>query len=161
MEKDKRKLIIYQAKNGAIEFRGDFDAQIIMKITICGSIAFYDEMLNIKKRLEQLGHQVKLPIKENKRKLKMNNMNLVCDKKEMAIKLHFQKVEWCDAILILNYDKNNISNYIGGNTLLELGLAFYLNKKLFLLNEIPEVSYKEEILGMKPIIINNDLSKIK
>jgi len=42
-----------------------------------------------------------------------------------------------------------------------MGLAFHLNKKLFLLNEIPEISYKEEILGMKPIIINNDLTKIK
>ncbi len=29
MGKDKRKLIIYQAKSGAIEFRGDFDAQTI------------------------------------------------------------------------------------------------------------------------------------
>ena len=32
-----------------------------MNITICGSIAFYDEMLDAKKKLEQLGHRVKLP----------------------------------------------------------------------------------------------------
>ena len=41
-----------------------------------------------------------------------------------------------------------------------MGLAFYLKKKIFLLNDIPEMSFKEEILGMKPIVINNDLSKI-
>ncbi len=147
-----------------------------MNITICGSIAFYDKMLDIKKKLEQLDYQVKLPpfevkdengnmisVKEyySKRKAEINDASWIWDRKEEAMRLHFQKVEWCDAVLILNYDKNDIPNYIGVNTLLEMGLAFHLNKKLFLLNEIPEISYKEEILGMKPIIINNDLTKIK
>jgi len=146
-----------------------------MNITICGSIAFYDEMLDVKKKLEQLGHQVKLPpfeikdengniipIKEyyTKRKAETDDTSWIWDRKEETMRLHFQKVEWSDAILILNYDKNNIPNYIGGNTLLEMGLAFHLNKKLFLLNNIPEISYKEEILGMKPIVINQDLTKI-
>lgn len=147
-----------------------------MNITICGSIAFYDEMLNIKKKLEQLGHIIKLPpfeikdengnmisVKEyySKRKSETNNTSWIWDRKEEAMRMHFQKVDWSDAILILNYDKNNIQNYIGANTLLEMGLAFHFNKKLFLLNNIPEINYKEEILGMKPIIINNDLTKIK
>jgi len=147
-----------------------------MNITICGSIAFYDEMIDIKKKLEQLAHQVKLPpfevkdengnmipVKEyySKRKSETNDTSWIWDRKEEAMRMHFQKVEWGDAVLILNHDKNNISNYVGANTLLEMGLAFHLNKKLFLLNDIPEISYKEEILGMKPIIINNDLTKIR
>ena len=41
------------------------------------------------------------------------------------------------------------------------GHNFYLKKKIYLLNEIPELPYKEEILGMKPVILNGDLSKIK
>jgi len=44
---------------------------------------------------------------------------------------------------------------------MEMGLAFYLKKKIYLLNEVPELPYKEEILGVKPIILNGDLSKIK
>ena len=147
-----------------------------MNITICGSIAFYDEMLVIRKRLEQIGHQVKLPPSEVKdgngkmipvkeyyfiRKGEINNTGWILDREEEAMRLHFQKVEWGDAVLILNYEKNNVLNYIGANTLLEMGLAFHLNKKLFLLNNIPEISYKEEIFGMKPIVINNDLKKIK
>lgn len=146
-----------------------------MKITICGSIAFYDEMLDIKGKLEQLGHQVKLPpfeikdengnmisVKEyySRRKSETDNMSWIWDRKEEAMRLHFQKVEWSEAVLILNHDKNNIPNYIGANTLLEMGLAFHLNKKLFLLNDIPEMNYKEEILGMKPLVINGDLTKI-
>jgi hypothetical protein len=64
-------------------------------------------------------------------------------------------------VLILNYSKKEIANYIGANTLIEMGLAFYLHKKIFLLNPIPEISYKEEILAMKPIVINGDLNKIE
>ena len=32
-----------------------------MVITICGSIKFYDEMLNAKVQLEKLGHKVLIP----------------------------------------------------------------------------------------------------
>jgi hypothetical protein len=60
----------------------------------------------------------------------------------------------------LNYDKNNVKGYIGANTLLEMGLAFHLRKKIFLLNRIPEIGYKEEILGMGPFVIDGDLGKI-
>ena len=44
---------------------------------------------------------------------------------------------------------------------MEMGIALYLNKKIYLLNQIPEIPYKEEILRMSPIIINKDLTKIK
>lgn len=147
-----------------------------MKITICGSIAFFHEMPVIKTKLEQLGHQVKLPpfevkdengvmipVKEyyTRRKAETRDTSWIWDRKEEAMRLHFNKIEWCDAVLIVNYDKNSIQNYIGANTLLEMGLAFHLHKKIFLLNTIPEMNYKEEVLGMKPIIIYEDLKKIQ
>lgn len=146
-----------------------------MKITICGSIAFYEQMLTIKNDLELLGHEVKLPPSEikdqngemisvtnyyNKRKTETEDDSWVWDRKKEAIKTHFDKITWADAILVLNYTKNNLDNYIGGNTFLEMGVAFYLNKKIYLLHNIPELSYKEELLGMKPMVINNDLKQI-
>ncbi len=147
-----------------------------MKITICGSIAFYDQMRNTKKELESLGHEVNLPpfeVKDQKgdmisvkdyysqRKEEKNENSWIWDRKEEAIKAHFKKIEWSDAILVLNYEKNNLPGYIGANTLIEMGLSLYLNKKIFLLNKIPEINYKEEILGMKPQVIDQNLSKIK
>ncbi len=63
--------------------------------------------------------------------------------------------------LAVNIDKKGIKNYIGGNTFLEMGFAHVLDKKIFLLNEIPDISYKDEIKAMQPIILNGDLSKIK
>lgn len=146
-----------------------------MKITICGSIAFYDKMLEFKKKLEKNGHKIELPPLEiedknnNKisvqeyylmRKKEYSNKSWIWDKKKEAMEIHFKKIKTSDAILVLNYEKNNIENYIGGNTLIEMGVAFYLNKKIFLLNKIPEISYKEEILGMKPIVINKKIEKI-
>jgi len=63
---------------------------------------------------------------------------------------------------VLNYDKKGVKGYVGGNTLMEIGVAFFLSKPIYLLNDIPEdVSYAEEILGMMPIVINGDLAKIK
>ena len=146
-----------------------------MKITICGSIAFYKEMQEIESKLKSLGHEVDLPplkvpgpgdkeisVEEyyQIRKNASDDEKWVWDQKGKSIKVHFKKIEWSDVVLITNYTKGEIENYVGANTFLEMGLAFYLNKKIFLLNGIPEVSYKEEILGMKPIVIDNDLSKI-
>ncbi len=146
-----------------------------MKITICGTIAFYDEMLQVKKQLENLGHEVKLPpskIEDENgkmipvkqyyeiRRASQTTEGWIWDRKLMAMKLHFEKVAWGDAILVLNYDKNGIEAYVGSNTLMEMGLALHLGKPIYMLNKIPEVSYKEEILGMKPVVLEGDLLKI-
>jgi len=146
-----------------------------MKICLCGSIAFFDDMLKVKKELEELGHEVKLPPAEIENehgdmvdvkeyyKLRQDTSDeesWIWTAKERAIKSHFNKIEWSDVILVLNYDKRDVEGYVGGNTLMEMGLALHLNKKIFLWKNIPELGYKEEILGMKPIIVNEDVSKI-
>ena len=110
-----------------------------MKITLCGSIAFFEEMLKVKQQLEALGHEVKLPPTEVKdkdgnlitvqayyqlRKTETNPNSWVWDRKAEAIKIHFNKIEWSDAILVINRKKKNIEGYIGANTFLEMGIAF-------------------------------------
>lgn len=146
-----------------------------MKITICGSIAFFDEMLETKQKLEEMGHEVDLPpteienekgemisVKEYYKIRKQTNEKTgwIWEAKKRAILAHFKKEEWADAILVLNYEKNEIEGYVGANTLIEMGLALFLGKPIYLLNEIPEIPSKEEILGMQPIVLNGDLSKI-
>lgn len=146
-----------------------------MKITLCGSIAFMDEMLEVKDELEKNGHKVKLPpteiidstgkaipVKEyyQIRKSAQDSDTWVWDEKEKAMKRHFDKVAWSDVILVANYEKNNISGYVGANTLMEMGLAMHLEKNIYMLNTVPDIDYKEEILGMKPTILNNNLALI-
>ncbi|OGY79601.1 MAG: hypothetical protein A3B74_02400 [Candidatus Kerfeldbacteria bacterium RIFCSPHIGHO2_02_FULL_42_14] len=113
---------------------------------MCGSIVFIDEMQETKNQLETLGHEVKLPpseiIDENGkaipakkyyalRKATNTTEGWIWDRKTEAMRNHFDKVMWAESILVLNYDKKNILNYIGANTLLEMGLAFHHGKKNF------------------------------
>jgi len=147
-----------------------------MKITICGSIAFFPEMQRVKKQLEEAGYEVGLPPSEIKdengqlipivdyykiRQTAKDDENWIWDRKSELMMIHFQKIEQSDSILVLNYDKKGVKNYVGGNTLIEIGLALFLKKKIYFLNGIPELPYKEELLGMKPIILNGDLAKIQ
>lgn len=146
-----------------------------MKITLCGSIAAYEEMLAVKKQLEGERHEIKLPPLEitgrdgkplsvidyyKIRREADNDDDWVWKEKKKAIMTHFQKIEWSDAVLVLNYDKKGIAGYIGGNTLMEMGVAFYLGKPIYLLNPVPEISYKEEILGMWPVVLDGNPLKI-
>ena len=125
-----------------------------MIITICSSAKFYDKIPKIKRELEDLGHQVLTPSLEFSRqdaKLKIEN--------DLIMK-HFKKIELCDAVYITNYNTNEVKGYIGGNTLMEMGLAYYLGKNIFMLNEIPKMPYTDEIIAVKPIVIGTDWDKL-
>jgi len=70
--------------------------------------------------------------------------------------------EKCDALLLLNYPKGGVDGYIGANCLIELGLAYYLKQKIFLLYPPPkDARYYTEVTHMKPTILNGDIEKIK
>ncbi len=76
------------------------------------------------------------------------------------IKWYYNAIVKSDAILVLNFTKNEVENYIGGNTLMEIGFAHVHNKKVFLFNPVPEISYRDEILAMADEILYGDLSGI-
>ena len=140
-----------------------------MKITICGSVMFRKEMVEVRDKLNEMGHEgiicsvmEDLALGKNLELMKKIEENHAQVKKDGGfIKWYYNSIVNSDAILVLNYDKDDIKNYIGGNTLMEMGFAHVHNKKIFLLNPVPEISYKDEILAMEPVILNGDLSKIK
>ena len=47
-----------------------------------------------------------------------------------------------------------VENHIGGNTFLEMAFACVLNKPIYLLNPIPELSYTSELEAMEPIVLD-------
>jgi nucleoside 2-deoxyribosyltransferase len=143
-----------------------------MIISICSSLDFIPQIKNINDKLQQMGHQVFLPksaemvikgeisledlkkesadgAKRIERKIKIN-----------AFKGHYDKIAQSDAILVLNYTKKDIENYIGGNTFLEMGFACILAKKIFLFSDVPQMLYTDETKAMQPIVINGNLSLI-
>jgi hypothetical protein len=137
-----------------------------MKIGIIGSMQYTEKMLEAKDALVKLGHDAFLTdlhkpfigkSDEEKEIIKIHQKNNLD-----AIREFWKAMQGADAVLVLNYDKNGVKNYIGGNTLMEIGFAHVLNQKIFLLNPIPEIPYyKTEIEAVKPIVINGDLSLIK
>lgn len=128
-------------------------------------MVFSEKMLEVKKQLEKAGHRVFVSEfideflgKSNQEKVKMT---LRQKRTHDVIGEHWQKIKKSDAIVVLNYDRKGIKNYIGGNTLMEIGFAHVLKKKIYLLYPIPNISYyKSEIAATKPIILNGDISKI-
>lgn len=143
------------------------------KITICGSISATYKMKEVADVLLKEGYDVELPYTTKKilkgettlesyleAKQKDGDFDARNKAENDLIKQYYNIIKAADAILVVNIDKNNIKNYIGGNTLLEMGFAHVLNKKIFLLNDIPDISYRDEIRAIQPIILNNDLSKI-
>jgi diphthamide synthase subunit DPH2 len=143
-----------------------------MKITICASIQFTPKIKEIADSLKKYGHEVTIPdgaerIINGEISLEefLNNVengeNSKVKIKHDLIRRYFQKIKDTDAILVLNFTKKGIDNYIGGNTFLEMGFAYVLNKKIFLYNPIPEMHYKDELVTMQPIVLHQDLEKIK
>jgi hypothetical protein len=141
-----------------------------MKITICGSVKFADKLVDIYRQLENLGHEPIMHedmfgIADGTAKELIDGIGLdhsEIKKKHNFIKLWHDLIVSGDAILVCNFDKNGIKNYIGGNTLMEIGFAHTNDKKVFLLNPIPEdVSYADEIKAMTDVVIKGDLKKIK
>lgn len=152
-----------------------------MKITVCGSMLFHVEMEKVGAQLRGRGHEVEVPelrmdANDSREGGKMSIRDLVeqnggidafpqnheiWQEKARAIDDHFAKIAWSDAVLIANYSKHGIDGYVGGNTLMEIAVARYLKKKIFILYPISsELSCKEEIFGTQPTIIDGDLSLV-
>jgi len=137
-----------------------------MIITLCASLSAHQDILKATKDLEKLKFKVLYPwATEEIDQGKVDFSNLDSFKlinQSRAIKIHYNKIKKGDCILVINsITKHDIKNYIGGNTLMEMGFAFVLNKPIYLLNPIPKMIYTEELKAMKPIIIKGDLNKIR
>jgi len=139
-----------------------------MKITICGSIKFAPKLVEIYHRLDELGHEPMMHkdmfglADGTARQLKEEKTEGADVKRKFNfIKIWHNLIKSGDAILVCNFDNKGIKNYIGGNVLMEIGFAHVNDKKIFLLNPIPEgVSYTDEIKAMVDIVLNGDLKKI-
>ena len=137
-----------------------------MKIALGWSCTFAKEMQQAQKELENQGHEVyatqDLDAYANDESIKQNfEQELKISIEYDIIRSFFKKIEKSDSFLILNYEKNNIPGYLGANVLMEIGVAYYLNKKIFLLNPVDKnQKYALEIAIINPTILNNDLTKI-
>ena len=140
-----------------------------MKVFVACSKWSYKFIPYVKNKLEELGHEVILPnyyddplIEERIKKFGTTKEHE--DFCRVSFEISRQKSNDSDCILVLNMDKETedgiFYNYIGGSTLLEMYDSYLLNHPIYLYNDIPFNILRDEVIGMKPIVINGNLKKI-
>lgn len=140
-------------------------------ITICTSASFYKQAVSVAAELKALGFKVLLPFtalqmqrsnnfQGGAYKLWLKNPKYYARKKRL-MQNHFQEILAGDAVLILNYEKSGLEGYIGGNVLMEMGLALRYKKPIYILHPVsPKLPFLEEVLGFLPVFLNSNLRNI-
>lgn len=134
-----------------------------MKICICCSLSFSDEVCEIAAELEKMGHEVLLPNGVIERLTEQENFDPVQAKIETdSTHKHVNKVRTADVVLVCNYTKNGIENYIGANSFAEMFVAYYFNKPIYTLFPLPDMPYiNDEIKSFGVKVLDGDIDKIK
>ncbi len=147
------------------------------KITICGSMAFLPQIEKLQQQLESWGYTVIAPIwsetelqsgtekpwyaNADTHQLQPIDHVIWEDKKGLILD-YFQKVSGADAILVANYDKHGKAGYIGGNVLMEMAIALQQGIPIYVLFPPDETaSYAEELYGLRPIVLQGDISQFE
>ncbi len=141
-------------------------------IVICCSANFYEHANKVAEELEEKGFNAVVP--HNARQMREKDNYNAEDyrtwyknpddfkKKSDYIRWHFDEVDKGDAVLVINDEKKGIKGYIGSNTLMEMGLAFFQHKPIYVLNKIGKDHPSwEEVIGMGSIILEGDLNRVK
>ncbi len=131
------------------------------KIIVCGSMNFITEMKEFKKTYENSKTTIIIPDTSEKAmeydKASFETQILM---KKTFIHNHLNLIKLSDCILIWNPRKKGINGYVGTNTLIEMTCAYILKKPIFIINPPEDKNTNLEILGMEPIIINQDFTQI-
>jgi len=137
-----------------------------MRIYIAGSMFFAKEFVKTKEVLERMGFIADFAPDTyeciNNPELNLNENLEHCERMDI-MRACFEIQEKCDSLIVLNYKKEDLEGYIGVNSLIEMGLAYYLRQKIFLLYPPPnkeKARYYTEVMLMKPIILNGKLENI-
>lgn len=120
-------------------------------IVVCGSMKVKDDILKMALVLQSRGYDVLLPEECMRGEAKV-----------VASRAHFDRIVNPEnkVVLIANVEKNGIDNYIGPNTLAEIAMAFYHNKRIYLLNDIYE-PYRDELVGWGVICLKGNIDNIR
>lgn len=127
-------------------------------VAICGSMAHKAQWLKVVKKLRDYGLVVSTPdLSENTDWSSFTDEQII-DKKGWLVRRHIANIATAKAVLICNYDKKGINDYIGSNSFLEMGAGFIYGKPVYVLADIPQQDNRDEILALKPTVLHGDLN---
>ncbi len=136
-----------------------------MKIFLICSKRFYPRVPEILKGLEAREHTVTLPNSYDDPSVEARYRDIGIEEhakwKAGMLKRSTDIIANNDAVLVLNFEKDGMENYIGGATFIEMYDAFRAGKKVFLHNEIPDGMLRDEIISFSPVVLNGNLDLIE
>ncbi len=97
-------------------------------ITVCGSLKFFKEMMEITEKIELQGNCMLVPIYNPNR---ANKDDFTEKEALMLDKMHKERIKLADAILVVN-----VGGYIGSSTKSEIEFAQSLNKEIIYYTDI-------------------------
>ena len=114
------------------------------QLILCGSMSYYNEFVQIKRHLSDLGIKCIIPASDAQYELQLKKEAFDDYKRSMSYK-YITKIKQLETIgvLIYNPEKHGIKNYIGPNTFAEIAVAFSTKKRIFIYYDLPSVYYEE------------------
>ena len=97
-------------------------------ITVCGSLKFVNEMMEITEKMELEGNCMLVPIYNPS---KTSKDDFTEEEALMLDKMHKERIKLSDAILVVN-----VNDYIGSSTKSEIEFAKSLNKAIIYYTDI-------------------------
>lgn len=130
------------------------------KVLICGSMVFYDKMLQVAKYLNTRGIPTIVPKEENEERETLSEKEF-SDFKRKVSNQYLAKIRDSStyAILVLNEEKRGIKNYIGANTLVEISMAFCWKRPIYLYNDFYEPLI-DELTAWNAICLKGNLIEL-
>jgi hypothetical protein len=123
------------------------------------------EMMDAKTVLEGMGHFVIVP--KDTERYASGVLDPESARESTRNKIEYDLIRGyyglivdADAVLVVNVDKRGIRNYVGGNSFLEAAFAHVLGKRLYFMNDIPEMSYSDELAAFQPEILKGNMNII-
>lgn len=136
-----------------------------MKIAVDGNLGLAKTILEVKDKLEELGHDIYIPqgIRSSLDVSNIPGQEQVVqsqDSTRNSAQSFWQEMQETEAFLVINDNGSNQYAFIGASILMEIGFASVLNQKIYFLYPVGNDPYKANIEAVKPIVLNGDLSKL-
>lgn len=106
--------------------------------------------MHIRTALEQRGHRVLLA--------KEHDVQSQSQRRQLAERLR-RDLEQVDVLLVLNNEYEGVKHALSAAMLLEVGVAFYLSKQVYLFGDYPVGALGEELRKYEAIALQGDISR--
>mmetsp|Transcript_45544 Transcript_45544/g.106495 ORF Transcript_45544/g.106495 Transcript_45544/m.106495 type:complete len:346 (+) Transcript_45544:73-1110(+) len=137
-------------------------------VMILSSMKFVEDIVAKRRELQAMGFRVSVPDDTD---LMLSNPGLADDLEadlkhvieQDVLRKGFNLVAAADSVLVLNHAKNGIDGYIGTSVLMELAIAHFSHKPIFLLFPTPsfhEHRWAHEVAMMRTWCLHGDVSRL-